>query len=192
MRKATVEVTGVSPLSWSRYVDADTLEGETKKDMEGRVWRERFHVNDEGNVVIPPMAIKNGLVDAAKYMGEKIPGKGNKTWTGKIEAGILAFTPIDLGVTRDDLEPLWLPVPGSPGKGKRGTGARVLKCFPQLSKWSGVAEIYIVDDVITAQVFEHYMQTLGRFVGWGRFRIANGGYYGRFDVGNVTVEQCST
>jgi len=188
MREATVTVSGISPLSWSRYLDTTTLEGESKQDMEERIWRDRFWSDADGQLFVPTMAIKNGLVDAAKYLGEKIPGKGNKTWTGKFEAGILAFEPMSLGVDKAALNRLWIPVPGSPGKGKRGTGARVLKCFPELLQWGGQAKVYIVDDIITAKVFEQYFQALGKFVGWGRFRVASNGYYGRFNVTKVDIK----
>ncbi len=150
--------------------------------MESRIWRERFWANGDGDLFVPPMAIKNSLVDASQYRGERIGGKGNKTWTGKFAAGILAFEPMLLGVKADALDPEWLLVPGSPGKGKRGTGARVRKCFPRLIQWGGTVELMVVDDVITAEALESHLDTAGKFVGWGRFRPANGGFYGRWSV----------
>ena len=189
MRKATIQVVGASPLSWSRYLDTQKQEGEDSEVMETRIWRDRFWSDGKGQLFIPPMAIKNSLVDAAQYRGEKIGGKGNKTWTQKFAAGILAFEPMMLGVKADALEPEWLLVPGSPGKGKRGTGARVRKCFPRLLQWGGIVELMIVDDVITADVLMSHLDTAGKFVGFGRFRPANGGFYGRWSVGKIGYSQ---
>ena len=187
MRKAMITVKGVSPLSWSRPLEFEALEGESKRDTEARLWRDRFWSAPDGKLFVPPLAIKNGLVSAAKYRGEKIPGKGSKTWTGKFEAGILAFEPMSLGVTAAALDPEWLYVPGQPGKGKQGKGPRVWKCFPRLLEWGGTAEVFIVDDIISKVVFEKYFESIGKFIGWGRFRVENGGYYGRFEITKMMV-----
>ena len=192
MRKATVTVKGISPLSWSRFVDTAQLEGEDKQAMEERIWKDRFWCDRAGTLLVPQMAIKNSLVDAAQYLGEKIAGRGNKTWTGKFAAGILVLDPMSLGVTKDALEAEWLMVPGTPGKGKRGTGSRVKKCFPRLTEWGGAAEVYIADEDITEKAFTLYMETVGKFVGWGRFRPDNRGFYGRFEVVSVKFQNANS
>lgn len=188
MRKVTIPIQGVSPLSWSRYLNAVKEEGEDDRAMEERIWRQRFWEKD-GRLFVPAMTIKNSLVDAGMYRAEKIKGKGGKTWTEKFRAGVLAFEDMDLGVGPEALEAEWLMAKASPGTGKRGCGSRVPKCFPRLLKWSGTATVFIVDDVITKNIFEEHMRAVGMFIGWGRFRVINGGYYGRFDVGAVRYEE---
>jgi hypothetical protein len=73
----------------------------------------------------------------------------------------------------------WLFVPAT---GKRGDGKRVDKCFPVVPKWSGDVHFYILDETITERVFCQHLEEAGKFIGIGRFRPRNNGFYGRFSV----------
>ena len=57
-RIARVNLTGVSPIAWSRFHNTPKLDKELADDYEKRTWRERFHVNQDGECVIPPFAFK--------------------------------------------------------------------------------------------------------------------------------------
>jgi hypothetical protein len=136
-----------------------------------------MHMNDQGNVVIPPMALKNCIAEAAKFLGMQIPGKGKATYTKHFEAGVMVTDCIDLGIKADEVPGEWLFVPSD---GKRGGGSRVEKCFPKIDKWSGTVTFYVMDETITKDVFEKVLTEAGKFIGLGRFRPRNNGYYGRF------------
>jgi len=41
---------------------------------------------------------------------------------------------------------------------------------------------YILDEIITKEVFERTLTMAGQFIGIGRFRPQNNGFYGRFEV----------
>lgn len=176
-------IEGISPLSQSRPVQSIKDTGETHDAFEQRTWRERMHVDAGGQVIIPPMAIKNALGDCAKYLSESVPGKGKSTYTKHFEAGVMAVDPIPLGVKAAD-------VPGErlfvPSDGRRGGGARVWKTFPLINPWSGPVTLYVIDPVLTAkpEVIERYLGHCGKFIGIGRFRPRNAGFYGRFVVKN--------
>lgn len=182
MRKVTIKYESVTPISWSQWVDTTKRPGEKEDDVEARIWQLRFPATAKDELFIPQMAIKNSLVDAAQYRGEKIQGKGQKTWTEKFKAGVLPGGDMMLGKKRSDLVAEWLFVPGSPTKGKRGQGGRVRKCFPRLDKWSGTATLYIVDDTITKSTLQDHLDDTGNFIGMGRFRSINGGFYGKFEA----------
>ena len=62
---------------------------------------------------------------------------------------------------------------------------RCQKCFPKITKWSGEITFYILDETITQDVFEEHLAEAGNFIGIGRFRPRNNGYYGRFKVDKV-------
>jgi len=173
----TLESATNSPYSQSKYISEGRRDRETAKDHEARCWRERLHANDEGNVIIPPMALKNCLAEAAKFLGMQIPGKGKATYTKHFEAGVMVTTPVDLGVKAEDVKGEWLFVPSD---GTRGGGRRVEKCFPKIDKWSGTATFYILDATVTEEVFKKVLTEAGKFIGLGRFRPRNNGYYGRF------------
>jgi len=173
----TLESAANSPYSQSKYISEPRRDRELPKDHETRCWRMRMHVNEAGNVIIPPMALKNCLSEAAKFLGLQIPGKGKATYTKHFEAGVMVTEPIDLGIKASDVPGEWLFVPSN---GQRGGGSRVEKCFPKIDKWAGTITFYILDDTVTREIFEKVLTEAGQFIGLGRFRPRNNGYYGRF------------
>ncbi len=142
----------------------------------------RLHRDEAGFVRIPAMSIKNGLSDTAKFLGQKITGKGNATWTKHFLSGVLVLTDIVLAIKADEVRGEWLFVASN---GVSGNGKRVWKKFPIIDEWAGVAEIHILDDQITQEVFTEHMKEFGRFIGIGRFRPQRGGFYGRFRVESI-------
>jgi len=179
MKTATVQLESVSPYSQSKHYTTPKLEKESASDYEKRTWRDRLHVTADGFVFIPPMAFKNCLSDAAKYLGIKIPGKASSTYTKHIEAGVLVTEPLVLGIRQEDIEGEWLFVPSD---GRRGGGKRVDKCFSVIQQWKGTVEFHILDDTLTEKIFTQHLEDAGKFIGIGRFRPRNNGYYGRFRV----------
>lgn len=175
---------GESPMSHSRYINEKRLsEKETAQDFEARTWKGRLHVNENGEVIIPPMMVKNALAECAKFLGIQIPGKGKSNYTKHFEAGLLASTPIRLGIKAEDVKGEWLFLNAD---GRRGGNKRVEKCYPRIEAgWEGEGEMYILDALITHAVFEHHLKSAGQFIGLGRFRPRMGGFYGRFSVKSV-------
>lgn len=174
------EITGNGPISFSAPIQSKKSTGETHDAFEDRTWRERLHVA-KGEVFIPPSALKNCLSDVAKYLSESVPGKGKSTYTKHFEAGILVTDPLMLGVKADDVPGERLFVPAS---GKRGDGKRVWKTFPIIMDWKASARIYLLDPILIDKPdkVREYLEHAGKFIGLGRFRPRNNGYYGRFDV----------
>lgn len=72
-----------------------------------------------------------------------------------------------------------------PSDGKAGGGSRVKKKFPVIREWSGEVTFYILDDTITEDVFEAHLKEAGNFIGIGRFRPENGGFYGRYSIDKI-------
>jgi hypothetical protein len=179
MKTYIAELESVSPYSQSRFYETAKLDREQAAEYEERTWRGRMHVDSTGRVFIPPMSIKNCLSEAAKFLSVQIPGKGKSTYTKHFEAGILVTDPITLGIKADDVPGEWLFVPAS---GKRGDGKRVKKCFPVIHEWKGKATIYVLDEIITEKVLAEHLEKAGGFIGLGRFRPRNNGFYGRFKV----------
>lgn len=179
MKKVIATLESVSPYSQSKFYDAPKLERELAGDYETRTWRNRMHTTDDGKVFIPPTAFKNSLSEAAKYMGRQIPGKGKSTYTKHFEAGVLCVEPLVLDIKADDVPGEWLHVPSD---GVRGSGKRVKKCFPRIDTWSGPVEFMVFDEIITKPIFEEHLTATGQFIGLGRFRPRNNGFYGRFAV----------
>lgn len=182
MKTAIVKLESVSPYSQSKHHDTEKLDKEGPGDYEKRTWRERLNVNKKGEVIIPPMAFKNCLSDAAKFLSIQIKGKGKQTYTKHFESGVLVVDPLNLGIKKEDVDGEWLFVPSD---GIRGSGKRVNKCFPVIHSWEGTVEFMILDETITEDIFTHVLTEAGKFIGIGRFRPRNNGFYGRFNVVEV-------
>lgn len=186
MHKAKVRITGKTPYSQGKPIMIEKLKKELPQDFENRAWRERLHCNENGNVFIPLMSIKNCIDEAAKFLSIQIPGKGKSTYTKHFQAGTLVLDHITLPIKKDEVEGVWRFVPhdGMPGGSKR-----VWKCFPTIKEWGGECEIMVLDDTITRDVFEQHVKEAGRFIGLGSFRPRNRGYYGRFEADVLSWEE---
>lgn len=182
MKIAVAHLKSESIYSQSKHYEVPKLKGELPKDYEERTWRNRMHADETGHVMIPPTAFANCIKDAAKYMSLKIPGKQMATYTKHFDAGILVSVPLVLPVKVDDIKGQWLFVPSD---GKPGGGKRVMKCFPVIEKWEGDVTFYILDDVITEDIFRQVLTTAGMLIGIGYFRPIRRGYWGRFSLGEV-------
>lgn len=192
MKTVIATVEGVSPYSQSRSFEVEKLQGESEDDKERRIWRNRLHIDSDGEVFIPPMAYKNAVAEAAKFLSIGIPGKGKATYTKHFEAGVLAFEPAKLGIKADDVqcERLFVPSDGRPGGGKR-----VYRYFPVIpAGWTADFSFCVLDETVLqtsaeadSTVFEHVLRRTGQFIGIGRFRPKNRGFYGRFAVKDFTI-----
>jgi hypothetical protein len=187
MKTAKIRPESRSPITFGRAHNTSKIDNDREQPhpYEIRTWREKAHADKDGRVYLTPMMLKNCLADAPKFMGDKIPGRGKETYTKHFEAGILITDPIYLGVTKEELQPLWLFVPSD---GKRGGAKRVMKCFPIIHEWEGTATIYILDEIISLEVLQRFLTAAGQFIGMGSLRVRNNGLHGRFDADVLSFE----
>jgi hypothetical protein len=191
MKTVIASVEGISPYSQGRSYSVEKEQGEGFDDYEQRTWRNRLHIDGSGDVFIPPMAFKNALADTAKFLSLSVPGKGKATYTKHFEAGVLAVQPAGLGIKAADVEPERVFVPAD---GRRGSGKRVHKLFPVIpAGWKTDFVFLVLDETVLQThsggetVFQHVLVRCGQYVGIGRFRPRNNGFYGRFAVTDFTV-----
>jgi hypothetical protein len=185
----------MSPYSQSRHHSTERLPSETNssqgnQDYSRRTWPNHLHVSESGTILIPPMALKNALSEAAKFLA--LPLKGKATYTKFFEAGVLTVKPLDTGVLAVDAvaEELFLP-----SDGVRGSGKRVLKTYPKIFSWAGDAEFIVIDDTVLQSyagdrnltVFQYVLQQSGSVIGLGRFRPRQNGFYGRFMIESFAI-----
>lgn len=180
MKRVLVTLASASPYSQGRHHDTEKLPKERPDAYEKRTYRNKLHVDPKtGHVLIPQMAFKNCLSEAAKFLSIQIPGKNKATFTKHFEAGVLCLTPMKLNIKAQDVPAEELFVPSD---GKRGGGKRVMKIFPTIQEWEGQIEFHILDETITEEVFLKHLEEAGKFIGIGRFRPRNNGFYGRFEI----------
>lgn len=178
-----LSIRGLSPYTQSRLHATPKLESERGAGgadaYDERTWRAHLHV-ENGSVVIPAFALKMALVDGAKYSKETIPGAGKSTWTAKFMAGIGIFENAPLGVAPEDVDKITI---NAHADGRRGSGTRVLRRFPQIKKgWQADVPVTVLDATVTPGVLERMAGFAGYFVGIGQYRPQSGGTNGRFEV----------
>jgi hypothetical protein len=189
MKAYIASLLSVSPYSQSRKYEREFPKGdkETHDDYEERTWRHRCHHLPDGRIFIPPTQLKEALVECAQYLSVQIPGKGKATYTKHFRAGILISEGIMLPIKVDDVVGEWLSLDAQPGSGR---GGRVWRCMPRISDWQGDVGIHVLDETVTMDVLRYHLEQTGAFIGIGRFRPKNGGFYGRFRVEDlVAVDQ---
>lgn len=174
---------------FGRQYAVPKLTKESAGEYEERTWRERMHTDPQGQVVLNPLSIKNCLRDAAKYLGESIPGKGKSTYTKHFKSGVMVFDQVPVkdadgsSISAAKVEPLWLNVPSD---GMTGGTKRVPKAFPQVSAgWKATVDITVLDETVTKDVLQRHLTEAGNFIGLGAMRVANGGISGRFKVASI-------
>jgi len=186
MKIAMTRLRGIAPYSQSRYHDTPKLEKEGSDAHEMRTWANRLHVTDDGLVFIPPMSFKKSLETASRFLGMQIKGRGKTTYSKHFKAGVLVTDGLVLPIKAVD-------VPGEvffvPANGR--DGSRVKRKFPVIREWSGEVTYYILDDTITEDVFSAHVKEAGNFIGIGRFRPENGGFYGRYAVDSISWQDAS-
>jgi len=182
---ATLTVTGITPYSQSRQHEEPKLQGETPGDYDARTWRAKLNVDlidGKQTVVIPAHGFHQAVAAAAKYSKRQIPGQGKATWTAKFLSGVSLMANPSLGLSPEDVSCVTI---NANADGVRGSGKRVLRRFPVMQKWSATFDVYILDPIITEDVFREMVEIAGLFIGLGRFRPEKGGTNGRFKIAKL-------
>lgn len=169
IRDVTIQIEGITPYSPSRPT-REKEKSESWDDYEASVWRDKAHVED-GKLFIPGSAFKLSLDEAVQNLNEKIPGKGNQTWTGVIKMGLAPLSNVQLGIALDDVmvEKVFCH-----SNGKRGPGTRVMRWFPIVHRWCGTITFRVFNDNLTQAKFEEFFLKAGVLAGVGRGRPSTG------------------
>lgn len=177
--EAKIELVSASPYQPSRKHDEPKRDKEGADDYEARTWRSKGHYLPTGEMFIPPMAFKQCFDTAARRLAIPIPGKGKSTYTKHFVSGLLITDPLPIAAKRDDVEGEWFFCNSD---GVRGSGKRVRRCFPVVRSWKGALTVHVFDATIKRDIFQQVITSAGQFVGVGRFRPENAGFYGRFSA----------
>lgn len=183
MNTATFTIEGISNYQQRKPYSKNEVPAigkENHEDYERRTWRSGLHVNEKGKVFMPGVSMHKALVAAAAFAGEKIKGKGSKTYTQRFKAGIMVMNDSAFPIAAAEIAPQILFVPSD---GKPGGGKRVTKYFGTVPPgWRASFEVSVFDELITDEVLARTLIDAGKFVGLGVWRPERGGYNGRFEV----------
>lgn len=186
---ATVTLRSFSPYSQSKQHDEPSLKGEGKGDYDKRTWKSKAHFTKDGTLGIPAASMTQAIAEAAKYSKKQIPGQGKATWTAKFKSGImLVDSYIDTGIALKDTDFVDIMCDAQ-GKTGSAVSSRVPRRFPQVPEWSATFQVWILDPIITEEIFREMVELAGMFIGIGRWRpVMNGGMNGRFIIDKLQWE----
>lgn len=179
---ATVTLKSITPYSQSRHHEEPKFDREQPDAYDKRTWRHKLHtrvIDGREQVVVPAHGLHQAIIAAAKYSKRQIPGQGKATWTAKFTSGIALLDDIPLGIAPEDVG--YIDIFAN-ADGVRGSGKRVFRRFPMIDSWEATFEVYILDPIITEDIFREMVEIAGMFIGIGRFRPEKGGTNGRFAV----------
>ena len=181
--RAIATLEGITPYSASRIHNEPMFENEDKQEYDRRTYLSHLYINDAGEVVMPSFGIHDCLVNAAQYSGKQIKGQGKKTWTKKLESGLIIFDDPSFGITPD--QTIYSDI-NAHSSGQRGSGKRVLRRYPViLPPWRLTFPIEILDPIITEALLQEMFGIAGLLIGIGRSRPENRGKLGRFRLANM-------
>ncbi len=198
LRIATIEIKGLTPYSQSRAFQSEKKKDEDHETFDERSWPEHMHVNEDGDVFIPAVAIMQGMAAAASYLGKggNLQKKGSSTWAQNFNCGLAIAQGPSIGIKAEAASKV---TPGHPSggikcekvycnaDGRRGSGKRVWRRFPMFDSWTATLVIHILDETIPQEIFEKVLDAFALFIGMGRYRPENGGYLGRFLVEKLVI-----
>lgn len=184
------QVTGrmrfTAPYVQSHQHSEPKLEKEQPDAYDERTWRNKMNTEERDGktvVVIPAFGFSQCLVSGAKYGLGKIAGQGNRTWAKKFEPGIMLPSAPVLNLRPDEAQKLTISVDAN---GKRGSGTRVTRRFPIFLNATFSFEVWILDPILTQDVFRAAVTNSGMFVGLGTHAPRTGGSNGRFILDELT------
>lgn len=185
-----------TPIIFSRKleeIEYPKKEREQADPYDLRIWPEKAHYNTDGRAVIPAVYFKRALEECAKFLGLPIKGKGKATYTKHFLSGVQILGDLALDVTRETINGIATGKCAADGcgcamvvpiscnvDGKRGSGSRVTRRFPAVSRWKGKLLILVVDELITEDVLREHLGKAGLLIGIGSFRISKGNSNGGF------------
>lgn len=183
IRQCTASITGTSYISFSRAHETEKLDRELHDAYERRTFMNKLHIDPAGRAYIPASAFKQALDAAVKFRGEKIPGKGNHTYSKHFVGGVLCTD--DAVLFGENGKPHTADTSSrvrihANADGIRGSGKRVWRIFPQFTAWRADVQFALFDDLIVNDVFEQHFRDAGLFIGVGQYRPQNGGTNGRW------------
>jgi hypothetical protein len=183
MQDQMFRLTSVSPMFFGAPVLETKRSDETHEQREERLWPKKVHTTPEGQAYIQPFALKNAIESAGSRLNMKLTGKA--TYTKLFRQGVMVVNPLLLEtmdgkpVTVEHIHPRPLFVPSD---GKKGSGRRVMRIFPEVMAWTAVATVTVLDPRITPEITLAHIAEAGKFIGFGSMRVENGGINGRFSV----------
>ena len=191
-QKITLKVKGVSPMLFNRKSimleegeEFQKQRGENGMNVEERIWREKAHVDDQDQVVIPSEWVKRSLVGSQKRNAYPIKPVG----ATRKDASMLTY--FNSGVFFNDTV---VTLKGKPVTKQTLTPHKSIVTIPKTggsvpcmrpmveAGWEAEIEGVICDEYVTPENLQEALEWVGFYSGWGDWRPQSGGQFGRFEA----------
>jgi hypothetical protein len=183
MLNISFEIEGIAPYSQSKMLDASRGKNESWDGFEERTWRLKAHIADDGDsIVIAGHALHQALVMGAQKsrLAPKAAKSAREGLAKRLITGIAVQGDARTSMTLAGARCVAI---NAHANGKRGSGTRVIRKFPEWPiGWRASFEVLVVDDSLTADDLKSALEWAGLVCGLGRFRPENMGHNGRFRV----------
>lgn len=187
------QIKGIAAYSQSKMLDLKRNKGESYDQFEDRVWRLKAHVgpvqNGKTPVVIPAHGIHQMLVNGAqKGRLQPIAAKSAREGlANRLVTGIALQGDAETNLTLEEARCVSI---NAHSTGKRGSGTRVVRKFPEWGPgWIARFGVLLVDESLTEEDLLAAAESGGLVSGLGRFRPENMGHNGRFIVIKATTSE---
>lgn len=136
--------------------------------------RAEYHCyrNAQGKCFIPGDQIRGSLIGGGTYMKAKVGGKSKSM---KVIVAATFMVP-------DQIEIPDYNAIDKRSAVNRNVKARVVVIRPKWLEWQAEFELYVFEDTITRETIKQLFEYSGSYVGIGSFRPTANGYFGRYQL----------
>ncbi len=190
-----VRIRGIAPYSQSKMLDVPRGKNEGYPAFEDRTWKLKAHVAADGDsIVIAGHAVHQMMVLGAQKgrLQPKAAKSAREGLANRLVTGVMLMG--DASTSMKLSKAICVPI-NAHANGKRGSGTRVIRKFPEWpAGWTAEFDVIVVDESLTLEDVRAAIESGGLVAGLGRFRPENMGHNGRFtvkacDAGEIGLEQ---
>lgn len=178
------KIVGTSPYSQSRRADLYEAKkpDESMDEYDERTWRLKAHVGSDGDAIVIPAHGIHQAFELGAQKGRLIPTAAKskaERLSKRVATGIMLLGDASTDMRLSQAHKITIQANAD---GKRGSGKRVPRRFPEWPQWSAEFDVVLLDETLTIDDLVAAAKWAGLVAGIGRFRAANGGHNGRFQV----------
>jgi hypothetical protein len=183
MLNISFAIQGIAPYSQSKMLSETRGKKESWDEFETRTWKDKAHTNGDGDsIVIAGHAIHQMLVVGAQKgrLQPKAAKSAREGLANRLVTGIALQGDAETSMKLSEARCVAI---NAHANGKRGSGTRVIRKYPEWPQgWTATFDVLVLDDSLTLDDLKSALEWGGLVCGLGRFRPENMGIYGRFTV----------
>lgn len=184
-----VKIKGITPYMQHRMDDVKLEEWEKNRKHiierpdvnQESLKRAEFHCyrNKDGKCFIPAEQLRIAMINGGTYLKSKV-GTRTKSMKGII-AAVLRVAPEEIIIPDYDEIDKRSAV-------NKNVKARVMVIRPKWTEWEAQFDMILDNGTLTKEMISELISVTGNYVGIGSYRPTNNGYFGRFELQELTIK----